>query len=182
KKAAPIGAAWLINQSSSLRAEGRPASASAARARIVKAESRAMQSFDVVERRARDIRQRNLVHVHQHAAKIRHPVALFPRVEVQRILKPGASAADHADSQSVVCAKTFLRVHLVDHLDRGGRELNVRQRSGIDMLGRRLLSLLVPVMLDMKSFGHFCHFSYKPPARSAYASMMPFTNMLILWQ
>jgi hypothetical protein len=48
------------------------------------------------------------------------------------------------------------------------------------------LSLLVPVMLvagrvmlDMKSFGHFC---YKPPARSTYPSIVRLTMKLIVAQ
>ena len=123
-----------------------------------------MQPFDVVERRARDIRQRNLVDVHDHSTEITDAIAFFLRVEVQRILKPGASSTDHSDSHPVLRAEAFLRVHLADHLDRLGREIHIRQRRIVDRLGRRLLLgmlvlmlmiMSVPVMLDIKSVSHF---------------------------
>ena len=123
-----------------------------------------MQPFDVVERRARDIRQCDLVDEHYHAAEIRHPVAFLLRVEIQRILKPGASSTDHSDSHPVLRAEAFLRVHLADHLDRFGREIHIRQRRIVDRLSRRLLLgmlvlmlmiMSVPVMLDIKSVSHF---------------------------
>src|SRR5690348_11769136 len=80
-------------------AERRSASARAARARIVKAEAAGVQALDVVERDACDIRQRDFVHENFRAVDFAHCVAFLVRIEAQRILKAGASAPDHRDTQ-----------------------------------------------------------------------------------
>src|SRR5579885_2412710 len=103
-------------------AERRSASARAARARIVKAEAAGVQALDVVERDACDIRQRDFVHENFRAVDLAHYVAFLVPIEAQRVLKAGASAADHRDAQSLVRAQALLGVHLLYHLERAGRQ------------------------------------------------------------
>ena len=59
-------------------------------------------------------------------------------------------------------AEALFHVHLADHLDRLGRQIHIRQRRIVDRLDRcllldmlvRLVPVLMPMMLDMKSFSH----------------------------
>src|SRR5262249_47976296 len=117
KRKRPLEASGLhFTIQSGLRAERRAASAGARRARVVELETGAMQPLDEVERDAGDVLKRDLVDEDPHIIEVCDPVAFLLAVEVELILEARASAAGHADAQSVLGAEAFLLAHFADHL------------------------------------------------------------------
>src|SRR5580704_7098592 len=115
-----VGADRIESRRSS-GAERRSATASAAGARIVETETAGVQTLDVVQRGAGNVRQRDLIDENLRAVDFLRGVAFLLYVEAQRILFPLAPSADHRYSESLLDAEAFLRMHLLDHRERLGR-------------------------------------------------------------
>ena len=75
---------------------------------VVEAKTRTVQPFDEIESRACDVGQGEIVDQDVNAFQIHNPVAFLLGIEIELILKPGASASDHRDTQPLVRAEAFL--------------------------------------------------------------------------
>src|SRR5436305_3966174 len=77
-----------------------------------------MQSFDIVESGPGYVWQRDLINNDVDPAQFRHHVTVFPGIEVHRVLKTRASAANYRDPQAVLCAESFFSIHFAHGLGR----------------------------------------------------------------
>jgi len=100
-----------------------------------------MQALNVVERRTRDVWQRDLIYQDRYLTELGHDVTVFFCVEAQRVLKTGASPANNRDSKSRSGVESFLIVHLFDSLDSFWRELYTWRNGafGINVIVQRLI-------------------------------------------
>ena len=111
-----------------------------------------MQPLDEIERGAGDVGERNLIDEHAHVTEPRDAVALFLGIEIELILKAGASATDDSDAHPLLGAEAFFVAHLTNHLDRFRGKIDVGERGVfLDSLRMRIG---VAFVVLMEFFGH----------------------------